>query len=101
MIAALMRALLPLTLVVLVIYLGFIPFRFLEPFQNRDVLIVYNAMLFAVIALLVGATPIQPEQLAPALRVWLRRGLVAVAALAIVVSLYALAAIGYRTWEGG
>ncbi len=100
-IAALMRALLPLTLVVLVIYLGFIPFRFWEPFQNRDVLIVYNAMLFAVIALLVGATPIQPEQLAPALRVWLRRGLVAVAALAIVVSLYALAAIGYRTWEGG
>jgi len=100
-IATLMRVLLPLTLGVLVIYLGFIPFRFWEPFQNRDVLIIYNAMLFAVIALLVGATPIQPATLAPGLRVWLRRGLIAVALLAVVVSLYALAAIGYRTWEGG
>jgi hypothetical protein len=100
-IATLMRVLLPLTLGVLVVYLGFIPFRFWEPFQNRDVLIVYNAMLFAVIALLVGATPIQPMALAPGLRVWLRRGLIAVALLAVVVSLYALAAVGYRTWEGG
>ena len=59
-IATLMRVLLPLTLIVLVVYLAFIPFRFWEPFQNRDVLIIYNAMLFAVIALLVGATPIKP-----------------------------------------
>lgn len=100
-IATLMRVLLPLTLIVLVVYLAFIPFRFWEPFQNRDVLIIYNAMLFAVIALLVGATPIKPETLAPALRVWLRRGLIAVALLATLVSLYALAAIAYRTWEGG
>jgi len=100
-IATLMRVLLPLTLGVLVVYLGFIPFRFWEPFQNRDVLIIYNAMLFAVIALLVGATPIRPAALAPGLRVWLRRGLIAVALLAVVISLYALAAIGYRTWEGG
>ncbi len=100
-IATLMRVLLPLTLGVLVIYLGFIPFRFWEPFQNRDVLIIYNAMLFAVIALLVGATPIRPETLTPGLRVWLRRGLIAVALLATMVSVYALAAISYRTWEGG
>ncbi len=96
-----MRVLLPLTLGVLMIYLGFIPFRFWEPFQNRDVLIVYNVMLFAVIALLAGATPIRPATLAPGLRVWLRRGLIAVALLTVVVSLYALAAIVYRTWEGG
>lgn len=100
-IATLMRVLLPLTLGVLIIYLGFIPFRFWEPFQNRDVLIIYNAMLFAVIALLVGATPIRPETLAPGLRVWLRRGLIAVALMATVVSVYALVAISYRTWEGG
>lgn len=100
-IATLMRVLLPLTLGVLVVYLGFIPFRFWEPFQQRDVLIIYNAMLFAVIALLVGATPIQPATLTPTLRSWLRRGLIAVALLAAVISLYALAAIGYRTWEGG
>jgi hypothetical protein len=100
-IATLMRILLPLTLAVLVIYLGFIPFRFWEPFQNRDVLIIYNAMLFAVIALLVGATPIQPQTLPHQMRIWLRRGLIVVALLATVISLYALAAIGYRTWEGG
>lgn len=100
-IATLMRVLLPLTLIVLVVYLGFIPFRFWEPFQNRDVLIIYNAMLFAVIALLVGATPLQPEMLTPILRIWLRRGLIAVALLATLVSLYALAAVAYRTWEGG
>ena len=100
-IATLMRALLPLTLFVLVVYVLFIPFRFWEPFQNRDVLIVYNAMLFAVLALLVGATPIRPATLAPGLRIWLRRGLVAVALLAALVSLYALAAIVYRTWQGG
>lgn len=100
-IATLMRLLLPLTLIVLIVYLGFIPFHFWEPFRNRDVLIIYNAMLFAVIALLVGATPIQLETLAPVLRVWLRRGLIAVALLAALVSLYALAAIAYRTWQGG
>lgn len=100
-IATLMRVLLPLTLIVLIIYLAFIPFRFWEPFQNRDVLIIYNAMLFAVVALLVGATPIQPETLTRQLRIWLRRGLIAVALLATVVSSYALAAIAYRTWEGG
>ena len=100
-IATLMRVLLPLTLIVLVVYLAFIPLRFWEPFQNRDVLIIYNVMLFAVMALLVGATPIKPAALTPRLSLWLRRGLVAVALLATLVSLYALAAIVYRTWQGG
>ncbi len=100
-IATLMRVLLPLTLLVLLVYLAFIPFRFWEPFQNRDVLIIYNVMLFAVMALLVGATPIKPAALTPRLGLWLRRGLIAVALLATLVSLYALAAIVYRTWEGG
>jgi hypothetical protein len=96
-----MRVLLPLTLLVLVVYLAFIPLRFWEPFQNRDVLIIYNVMLFAVMALLVGATPIKPAALTPRLGLWLRRCLIAVALLATLVSLYALAAIAYRTWEGG
>lgn len=96
-ISTLMRLLLPLTLLVLVIYLGFIPFNFGEPFRNRDVLIVYNAMLFAVMALLVGATPVQGAQLSERHQVWLRRGLVAAALLATVISVYALSAIVYRT----
>ncbi len=57
-IGTMMRLLLPLTLGVLVVYIFVIPFNFFQPFQNRDLLIIYNAMLFAIMGLLVGATPI-------------------------------------------
>jgi len=97
LVAVLMRLMLPLTVVVLLVYLGFIPFNFRAPFDNRDVLIVYNGMLFAVIGLLAGATPVRPDDLSPDVKRWLRRGIVAVAVLALVISLYALAAIVYRT----
>lgn len=100
LIAMLMRIMLPLTLLVLVVYLAFIPANLYEPYRNRDVLIVYNAMLFAVMALLVGATPVRSEDLPARIDGWLRRGLVTVAALALVVGVYALSAIGYRTWQG-
>jgi hypothetical protein len=95
LIALLMRLLLPLALLVLVIYLGLIPFNFWQPFRNRDVLITYNVMLFAVVALLVAATPITAPvgQTTP----WLKRGLLVLAGLALMVGLYALAAILYRT----
>ncbi|MCA9865782.1 MAG: hypothetical protein KC410_04780 [Anaerolineales bacterium] len=95
--ALLARVLLPLTLLVLIVYLAFIPFNFREPFDNRDVLIIYNAMLFGVIALLVAATPVDLAAVSPRVGRWLRRGILAVAALALVISLYALAAIVYRT----
>ena len=97
LVALLMRVMLPLTLIVLLIYLAFIPFNFRAPFDNRDVLIIYNAMLFAVVALLVGATPRTLADLSPRLAPWLRRGIIAVAALALIISLYALAAMIYRT----
>jgi len=97
LVALLMRILLPLTLLVLLVYLAFIPFNFRGPFDNRDVLIIYNGMLFAVCALLVGATPVSLADISPGLRYWLRVGIIAVAALALIVSLYALAAILYRT----
>jgi drug/metabolite transporter superfamily protein YnfA len=97
LVAVLLRILLPLSLLVLLVYLFFIPFNFRAPFENRDVLITYNAMLFAVVALLVGATPVSLDDVRPRLARWLRLGLVAVAVLALIVSLYALAAIVYRT----
>jgi hypothetical protein len=97
LVALLMRVLLPLTLLVLVVYIAFIPFNFREPFDNREVLIIYNGMLFAVIALLVGATPVGRADLSPRLARWLRGGIIAVAALALLVSVYALSAIVYRT----
>jgi hypothetical protein len=92
-----MRILLPLTLLMLFVYLAFIPFNFRAPFDNRNVLITYNGMLFAVIALLVGATPASQGDVSPRLGRWLRLGIIAVALLALIVSLYALAAILYRT----
>ena len=97
LIALLMRLLLPLTVVVLLVYLAFIPFNWREPFENRDVLAVFNAMLFAVVALLAGATPVHGGELSGKLQAWLRRGVIALAALALLISLYALAAIIYRT----
>ena len=100
-IATMMRLLLPLTLGILVIYIIVIPFYFFEPFNNRDVLIVYNLMLFAIMALLLGATPISGADLSPQLQKWLRRGIMSVALLAGLVSLYALSATISRTFEGG
>jgi len=97
LVALLMRILLPLTLLVLLVYLAFIPFNFREPFENRDVLIIYNGMLFAVVALLVGATPVNLADISPSLGRWLRLGIITVGALALIVSLYALAAILYRS----
>ncbi len=95
--ALLMRLMLPLSVLVLLVYVAFIPFNWRQPFENRDVLVIFNLMLFAVIALLVGVTPVHRTDLGEGSQTWLRRGSIALAALALLVSLYALAAILYRT----
>jgi len=97
LVSMIVRLLLPLTLLVGLVYLVFIVFNFQAPFDNRDVLIIYNAMLFAIVALLVAATPISLTGISPGLARWLRLGIISVAALALLVSLYALVAILYRT----
>ena len=100
-ITTMMRLLLPMTLVVLVIYIFIIPFNFMQPFNNREVLIVYNVMLFAILGLLIGATPIRTDDLSFKFQTILRNCILVVAALAILVSLYALSAVIYRTVLGG
>jgi hypothetical protein len=100
LVALLLRLLLPLTVAALLIYVGFIPFNWREPFENREVLVAFNAMLFAVIALLLGVTPVREADLGAKAQTWLRRGIIALAVLALLVSLYALAAILYRTAGG-
>lgn len=97
LVTMLTRLLLPLTVLVLLIYLAFIPFNFWEPFENRDVLVIFNAMLFAVMALLVGATPLREHEPGARAQTWLRRGICALAILALIVGVYALAAISWRT----
>lgn len=101
LISTLGRVFLPLTLLVAVVYLVSIPFNFARPFEQREVLMVYNAMLFAVMGLIVICTPVAEGDLALGLQHWLRRGLVALAAITVVVSLYAFSATVYRTILGG
>ncbi|MEM7332710.1 MAG: hypothetical protein AAF490_11510 [Chloroflexota bacterium] len=92
-----MQALLPLTLLVLIIYIAFIPANFRAPFDNRDVLITYNIMLFAVVGLIIGATIFRPANLSPIREKWVKRMIIGVAVLTLIVSLYALSAIIFRT----
>jgi hypothetical protein len=100
LIPTVMWLLLPLSLVVGAIYLLAIPFNFMGPFQSRELLIVYNVLLFAVLALLVGATPVSPANLPARLSKPLRAGILLLAIMAIVVSVYALSATVYRTLQG-
>ena len=97
MVSTLPRLMLVLTLVVLVVYIVLIPANFMQPFRDRTALITYNVMLFAVFALLMGATPVHTDDLSETYQAWLRRGIAAVAALAVLVAVYALAAVVYRT----
>ena len=101
LVPVLTRLLLPLAILVLLGYLVAIPFRFMEPFRSRDVLIVYNAMLFGVMGLLVSVTPMQAENLPERFQSLLRTGILLLAGLAVLISLYALSATVYRTVLGG
>ena len=100
-VATMMRLLLPLSLAVLAIYIFVIPFNFMEPFKQRDVLIVYNLMLFAVMGLLMGATPIRADDISEGTGRWLRSAIIAVAILAVLISIYAMSATVYRTLSWG
>ncbi len=101
-ISTLMRLLMPLTLLVLVIFSYFIlqPANFWRPFNDRDALIIYNVMLFAVMLLLVGAIPVHAHDLSPKVQAALYKGVLATAILTVLVSLYAMSATLYRTYLG-
>ena len=100
LLSTLMRLLLPLTVVVLAVYVVFIPLNFMAPFHQRDVLIIYNAMLFAIMGLLLGAIPACPAATTARQQSLLRLGVLVLAILSVVVSVYALSATVYRTWQG-
>ncbi len=99
LIPLLMWILLPLSLVVGAIYLLAIPFNFMGPFRSRELLIVYNVLLFAVLALLLGATPARAGDVPARYGKWLRAGVWVLAAMAVLVSVYALSATVYRTLQ--
>jgi hypothetical protein len=99
-IVMLMRLLLPVTLLILVVYILFIPFNFMAPFRERDILIIFNIVLFALVGLLIGATPLHTGDLSTRLQRYLRSGIIALAGLAVLVSLYALSAVVFRSSDG-
>ncbi len=92
------RLLLPLALGVLAVYVcWFIPLYFWRPFEEREVLIVYNATIMAIIALLAAAATESDEQRTEALDRMLRHAILSVGLLTILLNIYALAAIITRT----
>jgi hypothetical protein len=95
------RLFLPLTLLVLLLVAVILPMRFGVLSENRSTLLIFNAMLFAVMLLIVGATPLRAEDLGPRAGAWLRRGIAALAFAAAVIGAYALAAVLSRTAHGG
>lgn len=96
------RLLLPLALVVLAVYLcWFVPAYFWRPFEEREVLAVYNATILAILALMTAALTGPGEERSAAQDTSLRIQLLALAALTFALNLYALAAILSRTLNFG
>ncbi len=96
------RLILPLAVFVLAVYVAwFIPFNFSRAFESRETLIVYNATIIAVIALIIGAGPGGHEQLAARSSAVLKYVTLVVAGLTAALNVYALAAIAYRTIQEG
>jgi hypothetical protein len=96
------RLLLTPVLGVLAIYvLWFIPRYFWRPFEERAVLIVYNASLVAVLLLVVLSVPYLNEGISTFWSRILRRGIQAICALALILNAYSLSAVVVRTMRLG
>lgn len=96
------RLILPLALGVLAVYVfWFIPAYFWRPFQEREVLIVYNATILAILVLLTVVVAGADEHRSPRQDMILRYAVLALSVLALLLNAYALAAIISRTFELG
>lgn len=96
------RLLLPLALGVLLIYvLWFIPAYFQKPFEEREVLIVYNATILAIMVLLtvVVSGPVDTQSVSG--RTLFRYAVLGLGGLTLILNVYALAAVVSRTLESG
>ena len=96
------RIFLPLALAVLAVYVcWFIPAYFWRPFQEREVLAVYNATIMAILVLMTAVLADPTEQRSAAQDTSLRYQLLAIGASTFLLNLYALAAILSRTLNYG
>jgi len=96
------RIFLPLALAVLAVYVcWFVPAYFWRPFEEREVLFVYNATIMAILALMTAALADPGEQRSPTQDTALRWQFLALGCLTFLLNLYALAAILSRTLDYG
>ncbi len=96
------RLILVPTLLVLVIYLfWFVPVHFWRPFVEREVLIIYNATIMAIIASLACTVPDPGEELSVRAGRVLRYAILTGSCLTFLLNVYALAAVASRTISGG
>ncbi len=94
--------LLPAALSVLALYVvWFIPAYFWRPFDERSVLIVYNATIIAILTLLAAAVSPAADRRERTLERLLRPGVLSLSALTLLLNVYALAPILSRTLEYG
>ncbi|MFH1927566.1 MAG: hypothetical protein ABIK79_05255 [Chloroflexota bacterium] len=96
------RLILAPALLVLAIYIfWFVPMHFWQPFRERDVLIIYNATIMAIIATLACTVPDPSEQLSAKASLMLRYAILTTSSLTFLLNIYALAAVASRTISGG
>lgn len=96
------RLLLPLALGVLLVYvLWFIPVYFRKPFEERDVLIVYNATILAIMVLLTVVVSGPVDARSARQRSLFRYAVLGLGGLTLILNVYALAAVASRTIEAG
>ena len=96
------RLLLPLALGVLLVYvLWFIPVYFRKPFEEREVLIVYNATILAIMVLLtvVVSGPVDAQSVRR--KSLFRYAVFGLGVLTLILNVYAMAAVAGRTIDAG
>jgi len=92
------RLLLPPALGVLLIYvLWFIPAYFWKPFEEREVLIVYNITILAILVLMTLVISGTADEMGERLR----NAVAVMGGMTLILNLYALAAVGTRTLTFG
>ncbi len=70
------------------------------PYVSAGACLVLYGGCVCVLFLLVGAIPVYANDLPPEMQTALRRGIIAVAILTVLVSVYAMSATLYRTYLG-
>ncbi len=96
------RLLLPLALGVLLVYvLWFIPVYFWKPFEEREVLIVYNASILAIMVLLAVVVSGPADARSVRRQSLFQYAVLGLGGLTLILNVYALAAVASRTFEAG